>query len=374
MKSEDLLKYIGEVDDEFVDELFCEPSVKKKSNHRWGLMAACLAVFLLGSGFMYHFRPATKSGTVDVAENGIKIAAAENSIIMLDVNPSMRFEVDDRGKVVSAVAVNDDAEPILDELELCELAYDEAITESVDALCNSGYVSSLKNSVLVTVLNKDEQQAERMLEAAVGAIDKYDEGLHYDLSVLSQTMTDEGPYKELAEKYRISSGRMKLLEALCDGNDSYELEDLVNNNVHTINQLLEYVGLPDFLSRKGETSGTVPVDYRESLSLETLSGGDILSFTNAISDFYDKMCAYYSEEDVANRFGYVFNIAESKNNDGTPLWNILVKASSEEAENYQGAGTQGAVIHRGDRTVTNFITSNLELLGKIGEAIFGHQR
>ena len=124
-------------------------------------------------------------------------------------------------------------------------------------------------------------------------------------------------------------------------------------------QLFEYIGLPESIMRSGEAAGVVPTEYREKLKLEDLSCEELLSFTSAISDFYDKLSKYYSESDVAKRIGYEFNIIESSTQDGQKLWAVLAESLT------RNIGDHAAIINIGQSVVSDWYNqSNLHKISQ----------
>ena len=108
MRKEDLLNYIGSVNDRYIEELF-EDEVKampKSSGHKsWRALAASLAVIVVGSAAMFFGLGKADIGTTDIDGHTTKLPMAANTVVMLDVNPSIRLEVNDRNVVVE-VAVS----------------------------------------------------------------------------------------------------------------------------------------------------------------------------------------------------------------------------------------------------------------------------
>ena len=135
---------------------------------------------------------------------------------------------------------------------------------------------------------------------------------------------------EIAESNHMSAGRAALIEKICKAHEEFAFDQLAKNNIQTINQLFEYISLPDKLFRTGTAAATVPDDCKDKLGLDGLSGEEIISFTHAISDFYDKLCEYYDESAVANRIGYAFDIACGKNKEGAKLWGVVAENLTNE--------------------------------------------
>lgn len=356
MKSEELLRKIGAVDDRFVNELFEEEAKIVKMPRKTGgyrhfaALAASFAVVILGGLAMYSGGINVGNGSVTLGSNIFGIAAAQNSVIMIDVNPSVRIEVNDRDEVVKVEAVNDDALELVAEVNVVGSDSATAVKAVVGELCGDGYITDLKNSILVTVVDDSEERSAQLLESAVQSAQAVSEETGYGLSILTQLLDDDSQYKELSQELSISTGRVWLLEKFSAEHTDFGFEELAKNNIHTLNQLFEYTGLPELVERIGAVAGTVPEDCLEKLGLEELNFDELLGFTSAISQFYDRLCEYYSESDVAKRIGYAFDIVVSENPNGERLWAVLAESLNNEI------GSHGAIINRGDSNISDWFT------------------
>ena len=356
MRSEDLLKYIGGVDDEFVDEVMNDKVVTmsegREKRRRWLTAAACLAVIIICAAVLMGTGMSIDRGQMTLSGSVADIPLAQNSVVMLDVNPSLQFEVNDRNVVVSAEACNADAEAIMDELKLEGMSCDEAVKTVMAVLQEHAYITNLKNSVLVTVVNSDKSEAELIRTAVVDAIGLFDESTSYDLSILSQIFTDISEYAEIAENYNMSEGRAALIQKTCELFEDCDFESLAECSIHAINQLFEYIEVPDFIQRIGSAAATVPDELKEQLKLDGLTADELISFVSAISDFYDRLCEYYEEQDVANHIGYVFNIVCDSNSGATKRWAVLAESLGNELESFC------AIINIGEKTIGDWCSGS----------------
>ena len=214
MKSEDLLRNIGSVDNKYVDELYEEmyaPAKKKKKGINWGALAASVALIAFGTAAMFGGAGDVKESELTLGSNRCELAMAQNTVVMLDVNPSVSFMVNDRGIVVEVRAENEDAEALEPELNVCGEDYDTAVKDTVAVLQNHGYITELKNSMLITVLDADPEKAETMRQSLVDTVCAYNESMDYSFSILSQVMQYDGEISKLASEYSMSAGRALLL-------------------------------------------------------------------------------------------------------------------------------------------------------------------
>lgn len=356
MKSEELLRKIGSVDDRFVNELFEEEAKIVKMPRKTGgyrhfaALAASLAIVLVGGFSMYNSGIDIGNGSLKLIGNIFGLDMAQNSVIMIDVNPSIRIEVNDRDEVVKVEAINDDASELLVDVDVVGSDSTTAVKATVGALCSEGYITDLKNSLLVTVVDDSEERAAEILESVVSSAQAVSEETGYGLSILTQILDDDSEFAELSQELSLSTGRVWLLEKFSSEHSDFDFEELAKNNVHTLNQLFEYTGLPKLVERIGAVAGTVPEDCIEKLGLDDLSFNELLDFNSAISQFYDRLCEYYSESDVAQRIGYAFDIVVSENPDGGRLWAVLAESLNNNV------GSHGAIINRGESDISDWFT------------------
>ena len=352
MKSEELLRHIGSVKDKYIEELMSEPArpVRRRADDRRLIasIAACLAVIMLGTSIMAANGVDVETGKMTLSGGITSLTMAQNSVIMIDVNPSIRLEVNDRGVVVKAEALNEDAQNVMAELELCGKDYTAAVTVVVGALQEKQYITDLKNSILVSVTDTNEETAEALRENVVNAVVEFNKSVDYSFSVLSQIIKPDESLSDIAGEYGVSEGRIEMINKLISEHSNYSFDELIKCNIQTINQLFEYIGLPDTIQRIGEAAGVVPSEYREKLKLDERSCEELLSFTRAISDFYDKLSEYYSESDVAKRIGYEFNIIESSTEDGQKLWAVLAESLT------RNIGDHAAITNIGQSVVSDW--------------------
>ena len=371
-----MLRYIGSVDDKYIEELFTDSINTARTERRrpkWGLIAASLALVILGSVAVFGGHAPENSGVADVKPEPVPpVIAVKNSIVMLDVNPSISIEVNEAGEVVSVSAENEDADTLLGELKLEGKNYEEAVKISVSVLQTHEYITPLKNSVLITVLGDNEEIANEIRSNSVKAIVDGDSD-EYELSVLSQIMTDDSKYKEEASQYNVSTGRMWLIEKTSVINDGFSVDNIAEQTIHTLNQLYTYTGLPELVERVGNAAGTVPDEYIEKMGVSELSGDDLISFVKDVSEFYDDWSTKSDTKDADRQIGNAFNSASSGTDEAREICHLVVdclkvleqNSNSNGGSNGSGSGSAGGGTQNGsnDKKIT------ADDIGKLADAI-----
>lgn len=369
MKSDRLLRAMGSVKDEYIEEIMTESvkTARRRSGSRNVIasIAASLAIAILGTGVIAANGPRVDKDEMTLTSVVQSVSMAHNSVIMIDVNPSIRIEVNDRDVVVNVEGLNEESQPVLEGLELKGKDYKTAVTEIVTSLQEKEYITNLKNSILISVAASSDDMARGMLKSTVETVEQIDKAVDYGFSILGQIISRDAASAATAEKFGISEGRVDIINRFISEHGDYSFDKLVKNNIQLLNQLFEYVGLPEGVERIGSVAGVIPEEYEEKLKLNELSCDELVSFTSAISDFYDKLSEYYKPGDVVKRIGYEFSIAESSTEDGQKLWAVLAESLTKNI------GNHGALIGLGQSTVTDWISQSeiSRVIKHIGAAI-----
>ena len=133
-------------------------TTKKTTKRRWtSLIAACLAVMLLGGGLFY------------------QRANAVASVVSLDVNPSIELKVNRSEKVLVCTPLNEDAKAILADMgngaDLKGAKLDVAVNAIVGSLVRNGYLDSISSAIMISVEDKDTARAEKLQRELTSTVD-----------------------------------------------------------------------------------------------------------------------------------------------------------------------------------------------------------
>ncbi len=210
---------------------------RKKRILPW-LAAACL-VLAIGGG---------------VTAMRYQQANAVTSVVSLDVNPCIRLEVNRAEQVLSATPVNEDANQILDGMNLTGTDLKVAVNAIIGSLLKHGYVDELANSVLVSVEDDDLTRGTALEEKLTGEISQVLESASINGAILSQTFAGDDALQQKAEEYGISQGKAALIQTLVDSSSHLSFESLAGLSINELNLLANSEAATDLTSQSSATS------------------------------------------------------------------------------------------------------------------------
>ncbi len=214
----------------------------KSTSRKTGLIAAmavCLvAVFALVLGITM-FGGESKAST----------------IVSLDVNPSVQIEVDEDGKVIKALAMNDDAAEIIGTMDLSGSTLEVAVNAIVGAMVRAGKLSEIQNSILLSVNAKNAELEKQISDRLTAEVNKAMQESGLGAAILSQSVADDKELAALAEKYGITEGKAQLIKKILGLAPQYTFESLVGLTVNELNVIINSkVSVPDGVTSTGTAS------------------------------------------------------------------------------------------------------------------------
>ena len=201
-------------------------TTKKTTKRRWtSLIAACLAVMLLGGGLFY------------------QRANAVASVVSLDVNPSIELKVNRSEKVLVCTPLNEDAKAILADMgngaDLKGAKLDVAVNAIVGSLVRNGYLDSISSAIMISVEDKDAARAEKLQRELTSAVDGVLQTSEAKASVLTQTLTQDAAREQQARENNISTGKTALVNRVLAINPSLKFDALAKLSVEELKDLAE---------------------------------------------------------------------------------------------------------------------------------------
>ena len=221
MKENRVSEAIGKVDDRFLTEAI---GYQKKKKNIYGTItkfvatAACLFL-LIGLGIM---------GKTE----------RKDTIVSIDINPSIELTVNKKNEVVDAKALNQDAQIVLADMELKKVDLDTALNAIVGSLLKNGYLDEAYNAINVCVENEDVARAQELGEQVKTEIDRIMTEKDLIGDVNSQSCTADEKLKAEAESYGVSVGKY-LLACKVSENLDVTIEMAVKFTISELWDLLE---------------------------------------------------------------------------------------------------------------------------------------
>ncbi len=173
-----------------------------------GLIAACFCMIMLAGG-TYSYQ----NSRVD-------------SVIGIDVNPSVELSVNKKNRVLKAEAVNQDGMTILKDMDMEGVDLNVAVNAIIGSMVTHGFLDDLDNAILVTVSNDSIKKASNLRSAVVTDIRTTLEEKRLKAVVYDQQVIEEDDVKQLAQDYNISYGKAYFLKELIAQNSSLSMEDM----------------------------------------------------------------------------------------------------------------------------------------------------
>ena len=200
---------------------------KKTTKSKWtSLIAACLAVMLLGGGGLFYQR-----------------VNAVASVVSLDVNPSIELKVNRSEKVLACTPLNEDAKAILADMsngaDLKGAKLDVAVNAIVGSLVRNGYLDSISSAIMISVEDKDAARAEKLQRELTSAVDGVLQTSEAKATVLTQTLTQDAAREQQARENNISTGKAALANRVLTLNPSLKFDALAKLSVEELKDLAE---------------------------------------------------------------------------------------------------------------------------------------
>lgn len=167
-----------------------------------------------------------------------------DSIINFDVNPSVELKIDEDREVVSAQALNEDGQKVLDNMDLRDADLTVAVNAIIGSMLKNGYLTVTENSILVSVKNKDASKAKALEEEISNDISAILNASSINASILSQAYDTDTTAEDLATENNISEGKARLINNILSSNitDSkgnlYTFETLKDLSINELNLLI----------------------------------------------------------------------------------------------------------------------------------------
>ena len=297
-------------------------TTKKTIKRKWtSLIAACLAVMLLGGGGVFYQR-----------------ANAVASVVSLDVNPSIELKVNRSEKVLVCTPLNEDAKAILADMsngaDLKGAKLDVAVNAIVGSLVRNGYLDSISSAIMISVEDKDTARAEKLQRELTSTVDGVLQTSEAKAAVLTQTLTQDAGREQQARENNISTGKAALVNHVLALNSALKFDELAKLSVEELKDLAE-AGAPA-MPIGMDAARTAAEEYAGKAALVN----HVLALNSALK--FDALAKLSVEE--------LKDLAEA----GAPAMPIGKAAAAYAAEQYAGTTALDSVTAEVDSELDEF--------------------
>ena len=220
-------------------------TANKKKRYIPIAIAAALVLAIIGGFVGYSLGQGPAAPAIDSAPPANEAPALLNSVITLDVNPSIEIDVGSDDTVTAVKALNADARVVLGSMDLAGSKLDVAVNALIGSMLTNGYLDDLRNSILVSVTDGDSARAAALQASVSGMIETALGTGGLQGSVISQTVTPDAGLTELAASYNITEGKAALIQKLVAADPTLTVESLAGLSVNDIALIASSRGLSD---------------------------------------------------------------------------------------------------------------------------------
>ena len=213
-------------------------SMKKNQKRRWIAPLSAAAALAIVAGSIFGI-------------SRFQQASAADSVVTLDINPSIALSVNSKETVTTATPLNDDAKDIMGGMELEGTNLETAVNAIIGACLQKGYLDELENAILVSVENADADTATQLQNELITTIS----GVFQSGSILTQTVTVDDDLAQLAQQYNISAGKASLIQEVIAQDSTLTFESLAPLSMSEISLIASSRNLTTTgVSQTGSTS------------------------------------------------------------------------------------------------------------------------
>lgn len=178
---------------------------------------------------------------------------ASASAVELDVNPSVKIQLNRRNRVVKVTALNSDGKIIIGDMDFNGCQLKVAVNALIGSMLRNGYLSAEANSVLVSVDSKARNYQD-IANTVADAITVTLGQMQIDASVVSQWIKSDDAISAIAKNYGVSTGKAQLIYNISSKSE-YSVEQLAELSVNDLSVILSELNIDlDDIDKQGTAS------------------------------------------------------------------------------------------------------------------------
>ena len=201
MTDNKMINAIGDVNDKYLNEATNYQANKVTKFKGWkvlGTVAAAACILVGTAVYQYDYNYAV------------------DSIVEIDVNPSIKLKLSKAQKVLDVEALNEDGEVVLESIKFKGEKLDKVVTDIMDAIVDNGYMDDAEYSVNVRVENKNADRGnklgDKLTDEIKGHLDKKD----MIGNVNTQITEADDEAVEAAKSYNVSVAKYLLAKQVSE--------------------------------------------------------------------------------------------------------------------------------------------------------------
>ncbi|HIT25818.1 MAG TPA: PepSY domain-containing protein [Candidatus Enterenecus avicola] len=213
-------------------------AMTNQKKHRWLAPLSAVAALAIVAGSIF-------------GVSRFQQASATDSVVTLDINPSISLSIDAKETVLEAIPLNDDAKEVMGGMELEGTNLETAVNALIGACLQKGYLDELENAILVSVENSDAAKATQLQSELTATIS----GAFQSGAILTQNVTVSDELAQLAQQYNISAGKASLIQEVIAQDSTLTFDSLAPLSMSEISLIASSRNLTTTgVSQTGSTS------------------------------------------------------------------------------------------------------------------------
>jgi hypothetical protein len=203
----------------------------KSKTWKWGMTWRTLAAACACFAFMFFgsFQWFSQNYMID-------------STIDFDVNPSIEVTTNKKDMVLKVRGLNEEGRAVLEGHNFEGKSLEEATRELFGAMVDSSYLHAAQNTVLLSVISKDEAHAKRLESDLNLWVKQALSQSNGEARLVGQTILPSGDVSRQAESLGISRGKLILIESLMQQIPGLTLEAMIPLSIEELLDLAKNEG------------------------------------------------------------------------------------------------------------------------------------
>lgn len=288
------------------------------------------------------------------------------AVISFDVNPSIELKVNQAERILSITPLNEDGRIVIGEMKLKNVDLDVAVNALVGSMVKHGYISEIKNSILISVdssnVEKGTQLKERLTQEVNSLLDTY--AVHG--AVLSQTISEDARIMTLAQEHQISYGKAALVDQLVNQQPTLNFADIASLPINDIHLLID-ARKPDLagVTTNGQASSQGYLGEAKAKAIALTHAGTTESAVSAlkIKLDYDDGRMVYEVEFWVNNQEYEYDIDATS---GSILkYDVESKSRPNHKDDHSADSTQYIGMENARQVALSHAGATLETVRKL---------